>query len=203
MPRPWSKYSEGSSAHERVYGSENKTSEFAVEETEAFREQQRKKEEHVNKLKADENDPKLKEFLEVMGSRTKSKTWGNDDAAPTTDGNLPAEATITSLADSDDDLYEDLPAKKPKDDEDEIMEDIEEKENDMDSDSKPMAGGSAQTESGSTEVPKEPASIKEQIEDTGRLFVRNLSYSCTEEDLKALFSKYGTLSEVIGKKKEL
>jgi len=32
--------------------------------------------------------------------------------------------------------------------------------------------------------------------DTGRLFVRNLTYTCTEEDLTALFQKYGPLSEI-------
>ena len=32
--------------------------------------------------------------------------------------------------------------------------------------------------------------------DTGRLFVRNLTYSCTEDDLKQLFSKYGPLAEI-------
>ncbi|KAJ1972817.1 Multiple RNA-binding domain-containing protein 1 [Dimargaris xerosporica] len=34
------------------------------------------------------------------------------------------------------------------------------------------------------------------IMDTGRLFVRNLPYSCTEHDLQSLFEKYGPLSEV-------
>jgi multiple RNA-binding domain-containing protein 1 len=38
---------------------------------------------------------------------------------------------------------------------------------------------------------------EESIADSGRLFVRNLSYSCTDEDLERLFSKYGPLSEVL------
>ncbi|XP_057294290.1 probable RNA-binding protein 19 isoform X2 [Hydractinia symbiolongicarpus] len=36
----------------------------------------------------------------------------------------------------------------------------------------------------------------EDVSDTGRLFVRNLSYACTEDDLQHLFSKYGALVEV-------
>ena len=36
----------------------------------------------------------------------------------------------------------------------------------------------------------------ETILETGRLFIRNLSYSCTEDDLTALFSKFGLLTEV-------
>eukprot|EP01147_Barroeca_monosierra_P009320 gene9320-1587_t len=36
----------------------------------------------------------------------------------------------------------------------------------------------------------------EGMEVTGRLFVRNLAYLCTEDDLRKLFEQYGTLSEV-------
>ncbi|XP_067929070.1 probable RNA-binding protein 19 isoform X2 [Watersipora subatra] len=36
----------------------------------------------------------------------------------------------------------------------------------------------------------------EPIADSGRLFVRNLVYSCTEEDLEELFSPFGSLAEV-------
>ncbi|XP_056002350.1 probable RNA-binding protein 19 isoform X2 [Ostrea edulis] len=34
------------------------------------------------------------------------------------------------------------------------------------------------------------------IAETGRLFVRNLPYNCTQEDLEALFGKFGPLAEV-------
>lgn len=36
----------------------------------------------------------------------------------------------------------------------------------------------------------------EPIEESGRLFVRNLSYTCTQDDLENLFSKYGELTEI-------
>ncbi|KAK3600296.1 hypothetical protein CHS0354_027139 [Potamilus streckersoni] len=36
----------------------------------------------------------------------------------------------------------------------------------------------------------------EDIAESGRLFVRNLAYCCTEEDLSKLFEKYGPLTEV-------
>ena len=41
------------------------------------------------------------------------------------------------------------------------------------------------------EVPAE-----ESIGETGRLFVRNLPYICTEEDLRREFVKFGPLAEV-------
>lgn len=37
---------------------------------------------------------------------------------------------------------------------------------------------------------------QETLADTGRLFIRNLSYTITEEELEALFKKYGPLEEV-------
>ena len=36
----------------------------------------------------------------------------------------------------------------------------------------------------------------EDISESGKLFIRNLSYTCTENDLTALFEKYGPVSEV-------
>ncbi|RWS16155.1 putative RNA-binding protein 19-like protein [Dinothrombium tinctorium] len=40
----------------------------------------------------------------------------------------------------------------------------------------------------------EPA--EEDICESGRIFIRNLCYSCTEDDLEKLFSKYGPISEI-------
>lgn len=36
----------------------------------------------------------------------------------------------------------------------------------------------------------------EPVEESGRLFIRNLSYTCKQEDLEEVFSKYGQLTEV-------
>uniref|UniRef100_A0A672FET2 Probable RNA-binding protein 19 n=1 Tax=Salarias fasciatus TaxID=181472 RepID=A0A672FET2_SALFA len=38
---------------------------------------------------------------------------------------------------------------------------------------------------------------EEDVAESGRLFVRNLPYTCTEEEIKALFTKYGPLSELL------
>ena len=44
-------------------------------------------------------------------------------------------------------------------------------------------------------VPKEDATEVEDISESGRLFVRNLPYSCSDNDFENLFKTYGTLSE--------
>uniref|UniRef100_A0A669ED58 Probable RNA-binding protein 19 n=1 Tax=Oreochromis niloticus TaxID=8128 RepID=A0A669ED58_ORENI len=38
---------------------------------------------------------------------------------------------------------------------------------------------------------------EEDVSESGRLFIRNLPYTCTEEDIKELFSKHGPLSDVL------
>ncbi|CAN9513262.1 unnamed protein product [Ophioblennius macclurei] len=38
---------------------------------------------------------------------------------------------------------------------------------------------------------------EEDVAESGRLFVRNLPYTCTEEEIKELFTKHGPLSEVL------
>jgi multiple RNA-binding domain-containing protein 1 len=52
-------------------------------------------------------------------------------------------------------------------------------------------GGDANKAKAEQEVP--PAEL---IADTGRLFVRNLPYTCTPEELKALFEQFGPVAEV-------
>lgn len=44
--------------------------------------------------------------------------------------------------------------------------------------------------------PKPYHQISESVADTGRLYVRNLSYTCTSQDLEDLFSPFGQLTEV-------
>ncbi|KAI8645694.1 hypothetical protein BD408DRAFT_411386 [Parasitella parasitica] len=223
LPRAWSKYSEGSSAHDRMTGASKKKAEFAVEETDAFHEKQRKeREEFINKLNAEKTDSKLKEYLDVMTSRTKSKTWANDDSVAASEEKKNEDtSTKVDYKGSDDELYDDLP---PKNDTKKKNErEVEEKEDDLDVNmddngddidesmgvdakekkSRQTKPSEKESESVVEEESKDEApehtksdNPKELIEDTGRLFVRNLSYACTEQDLRDLFEKYGSLSEV-------
>ncbi|CAO3639840.1 unnamed protein product [Cunninghamella echinulata] len=233
IPRAWSKYTEGTSANIRLTGGNevksNKKNEFQVEETEAFKEQKEKLIKHINQLKADETDPKLREYLDVMTSRSKGKTWTNDDLATlksytesklhlngNNDDEKEKERKIAAnIHDSDDDLYDDLPfnndKKKKKEndedeDDDEIMDEKDSK-NDNELVDTPMDEDSnTNDKSEADDLPERAKLIAEQesketnpvdlIEDTGRLFLRNLPYSCTEQDLRDTFEKYGPLSEV-------
>jgi multiple RNA-binding domain-containing protein 1 len=214
LPRAWSKYSEGSSAHDRLTGgNKTKKAEFAVEETDAFHDKQRKdREEFINSLNAEKSDPKLKEYLDVMTTRSKSKTWANDDSANAEQQEKKNEETKVDYVGSDDELYDDLPPKKSNDttkDDEEEDEDVEMKDEEEDkSESKSKSKSSTRETATSAAVEEEEEkkeeevthikseNPKELIEDTGRLFIRNLSYACTEQDLRELFEKYGTLSEV-------
>ncbi|ORX57506.1 RNA-binding domain-containing protein [Hesseltinella vesiculosa] len=199
IPRPWSKYSEGSSANARITGSSTKTNEFKVEETAAFLEKKNGLLTHINKLKADEQDPKLREYLDVMTSRSKSKTWTNDDLATLTaytKGNLDAETaakvTATIAHNPEDDLYDDLPANDTADDvkEDEGEDLVDDADDAMDEDDLPERAKLIKAQEAQAEKPED------LIEDTGRLYIRNLPYSCTEQDLRDAFTSFGPLSEV-------
>lgn len=248
------------------------------------KEESEKKKQHLAKLYEDMENPKLKEYLDVMSSRTKGRTWANDDMAAGKDDNLPngkpngkptkkAAPKIATVAvanrktggtgqvltkthvtfdDSDDELYDSMPtAEKQEEKEDEEVNDedkaaisnmsdldylrsrmtlkeTEEEEDDVtmedkdenDDKSDEEAGDYVDDESDKEEMdveksepvseqpqsPSKPEAISlpiqpesspiDQISDTGRLFVRNLPYTCTEEDLKKIFAKFGPLSEV-------
>ena len=47
-------------------------------------------------------------------------------------------------------------------------------------------------------VAEEKDSTKESILRTARLFVRNLTFTCTEEELRHLFQPFGAVSQVRG-----
>ncbi|KAI7832433.1 hypothetical protein BC939DRAFT_482796 [Gamsiella multidivaricata] len=199
LPRAWSQHTIGTSAHARKVGVEKQRKEAAEAAMKLKNEREanmelRKKQEHLSKLYQAENDPKLKEYLEIMQPRAVTKTWANDDAVE-----LNTEKTKITFEDSDDELYDNLPISKADEkgsgDEDEEMTMSEVPQKDDLVDNSEIA----------QEPPNRPLIIsaeeeeenaKNLIADTGRLFVRNLPYTCTEEELRKLFEKFGPLSEV-------
>ncbi|KAF9349882.1 hypothetical protein BGX26_011887 [Mortierella sp. AD094] len=274
LPRAWSQHTIGTSAHARKMGVEKQRKEAAeaalrLKNAKDADTELKKKQDHLAKLYQAENDPKLKEYLEVMQPRVTTKTWANDDAVelntekvghdrvnnrtkakaqvvaiknrkPGGEGLMVTQTKIT-FEDSDDELYDNLPSSKPENEtnaeddditmseapvEDNLVNNSEVSDLDWlksrmvkksDGDSTEEAKAEDQIEKDiekknpeisskvAQEPPNRPAIIsaeeeeeiaKNLIADTGRLFVRNLPYTCTEEELRKLFEKFGPLSEV-------
>ncbi|EKX44674.1 hypothetical protein GUITHDRAFT_109452 [Guillardia theta CCMP2712] len=74
LSRPWSKYSEGSSAHDRVT---KKHSSADVSENPTKPEKKLSKEAQL--LQKAKTDPEMKAFVESFKPRSKTKIWENDD----------------------------------------------------------------------------------------------------------------------------
>ncbi|KAI0236715.1 Multiple RNA-binding domain-containing protein 1 [Massospora cicadina] len=231
LPRPWSKYTLEKRKKEEALKArleKEKADRMAAAKVETLSAAK-----HLALLKQAAEDPKLKEFLEVMQPRSKAKTWANEDTAmlgkgePLKDkvkaqvtcvpnkkaGGQGQMLTKTHLIFGDeDDLYEALPSNhevvedvpdvpEPQKDEAVVFnpevsdfdylktrmkKDLDEAEPTKAEEPKPVAAAAEETE-------LKPES---QIMDNGRLFIRNLPYSCTEADLRKTFEKVGPLSEI-------
>lgn len=155
---------------------------------------------HVNALNADKQDPALREFLNVMKSKTQTKTWTNDDvvASSATEDSASVIPTLpNAIADPDDDLYDDLPGKNidPTGNitSDALNDDQTSPEIPGEISSVPIVDNIETEEPVITNANESP---EQRIAETGRLFVRNLPFTCAEDDLKTHFEKYGPVSEV-------
>ena len=96
-----------------------------------------------------------------------------------------------SNEDKNENKMQDDQEEKEKDDQEDLNQNQAEKD-----DSSSSSSSEDDEESPNKPKEKESIPIAEQIEDTGRLFIRNLPYSIAEKDIEKLFSKYGELSEV-------
>ncbi|KAJ2823753.1 Multiple RNA-binding domain-containing protein 1 [Coemansia sp. 'formosensis'] len=227
LPRAWSVYTKGTTLYNQVHGVVEKRAETPVKKS-----QKAIRTLYEELLADNQDDPRFKEFLQVMAPRANNKTWTNDDysewhskeqdvvnsAVAARREQLEGEAVATSAnstrvgsrkkatgaadaepAEGQDSgsgmsdmewLRKHMSTKADLDDDDEEEE------------PKPTAAAAddapAQDEAagGSTDLAVAVASIVSQIQDTGRLFIRNLPYLATEEDLRAAFEKFGPLSEV-------
>jgi multiple RNA-binding domain-containing protein 1 len=213
-----------------------------------------------------EQDPKLKEFLDVMQPPSKMKGWANDDTpidASAPFAAEPAEVVVASEAESDDEYQvlekksktavptpaiasKSVPATTPK-----VAEQTEEpKEQTVgavpdtegpapeqglvsdadwlrsrtdrvldlveDDEAPPRdvpivdAEESSKVEDDAQDAVEQPcpnthepdteatsiSAEEDKIRETGRLFLRNLHFDVTEDDLRTHFSKYGAIDEV-------
>ncbi|KAK9149967.1 hypothetical protein Syun_008276 [Stephania yunnanensis] len=211
IPRSWSRYSQ---QKQEALKEESKTTSvqslgFGNSKGDAKR----------SKKSTENDDPKLQEFLQVMQSRTKSKLWANDASGnhlveqngkankgdkkkrnqKQTELDESAEGDNESKEWSDSDSDTDGSSSENLDDHEEdgkenddlnASEFLEEK--DEEGSAGEYEGDYIESENPSMGTKNEEA----QILETGRLFVRNLLYSATEDDLAELFNKYGDVSQV-------
>ncbi|CAG8654596.1 25827_t:CDS:10 [Gigaspora margarita] len=216
LPRPWSAHSVGSSKYHKNNFQKSEANSIEI------------KKKRVKNDDDNINDEKLKEFLEVMKPRSKSKTWANDDLTF-----LESQSNLKNIItnDSDDELYQDLPNKNnlivendsnesndlTKNKNDKLFNDELTSKNEFnkyDEDNKVSTNTSSENDDSENELDQmksmtshnetdvnksgKPTEVppEESIGETGRLFVRNLPYICSEEDLRQIFNKFGPLAEV-------
>ncbi|KAI8992839.1 RNA-binding domain-containing protein [Trametes punicea] len=163
------------------------------------------------------SDGLVDEFLQVMQPRTKKgPSWKDDDAMPapvaSSSSATVAESTkkrkkskdnevVTSVGDDDggQEEQQDKPAealsdldwlkKHTKATLDEEVEKVYEQ-----SDDEPMPDSWSAAEEEYESIPPDPT--KATILQTSRLFVRNLIFMCTEDELRELFQKHGEVLQV-------
>lgn len=88
LARPWSRYSEGSSAHQRITKKDENKAEVASRPgkgaakpgTAASAKEKKIASKDHELLERAKTDPKMKAFIDAFKPRTKTKVWENDDA---------------------------------------------------------------------------------------------------------------------------
>ncbi|KAJ2751632.1 Multiple RNA-binding domain-containing protein 1 [Coemansia pectinata] len=235
LPRAWSVYTKGTTLYNQVHGVRQET--HGLVEEKKGKSQKAIRTLYEELLADNQDDPRFKEFLQVMAPRANNKTWTNDDysewhtteqaavnsavaarreqleskATPAMSAKSASKKTAASAVDAEPTDGQDSGSglsdmewlrkhMSSKVDIDDIDGDNDAGMNDEEptrTGGEDAAGQDGSEAAGSTtDLAVEVASIVSQIQDTGRLFIRNLPYLATEEDLRAAFEKFGPLSEV-------
>lgn len=225
IARPWSKYSEGSFRAQKKSESATKKKEIKNRDESASGVVQERDRSTSNKgdgVSAGK-DAEKEEFMAVIKKRSDARFWDNDDALPEQDqdqstsgddegekGKASSEGGSSSkTGDSDDEPKSEENAELKLSDMDWLrskvtdkktvaLQDDRDPENSRGKDERQRALGDGAGAEGS---PSDDRSVQGENRDeegipAGRLFVRNLPYSTTEDDLRELFEEFGMLSEV-------
>ena len=187
LPRAWSKYSRGSSKHRDAHPEQYLAEGGEEEEAEdggagGARGTKRK---GAVEVMSDQKRKKLADFFEVMRGRDKSRVWENDAVGASASS---VQGTATAAASSSAGAAAAAAPVAPQGASDlsYLRSKVVLKTDDTE--------GSASAAAGSLAAAAAPA-VAERLE-SGRLFVRNLAFTCTEADLDQCFRKFGALSEV-------
>mmetsp|Transcript_3809 Transcript_3809/g.4468 ORF Transcript_3809/g.4468 Transcript_3809/m.4468 type:complete len:747 (+) Transcript_3809:208-2448(+) len=124
--------------------------------------------------KATKKDKKLQEFLLLMQPRSKSQFWANDDTVPMDTDKAAAEKGNDNI-DADNKLIKD--------------------NNQVANEKYVNENGKSDT----TKIDRQTSENKlediEEVAESGRLFIRNLSYNTTEDEIRSHFEKFGPTAE--------
>ncbi|KAI3630878.1 hypothetical protein MIR68_012313 [Amoeboaphelidium protococcarum] len=200
LPRAWSKYSQGSSEYEKIHGKQQQGDALIINDANqntAANDDQLGQDGNGEPQNIDDMinaDPKLREFLQVMKPRSQKKIWENDDIEVLQNGSVMAPVDKSKIGGvgavqgplvkggDDEDDYEDLPQQTSKDKVDSNDE---------------VDGERPKDDANTQRSQNEETTKAANIADSGRLFVRNLCYTCTESDLTGHFARFGPISEVV------
>ncbi|KAK8795638.1 hypothetical protein WA158_000295 [Blastocystis sp. Blastoise] len=206
--RPWSRHSKGSSAYERIHGKETPKEKEIDTKEEASEEKTEEQQKNEAKSK------QLEEFLNILKSRNTRKMWKNEEGEMKEEdvSLLPKDSSAVynsdddsdSDSDSDSDEYQDIEEiqKKKEEEKDkegnsnsdsdigsEEEEEGEEEEDNSDNDSK------EKKENKKNNI-EEEEDVENLIEE-GRLFIQNLPYTCTEDELRTFMETFGPIADVL------
>jgi multiple RNA-binding domain-containing protein 1 len=169
IQRPWSQHSKGSSRHAEKHP-EMYTKEQNIEDDEDD-EQEESSSTQKDDGKSAERKLKLQEFLRLSkasSSKQDSQSWA-DNPDLVHENLVDASETTAKYEDDEDDLA----FLKSK-----TTDNFSDDDNDDD------------------DAKTKKKQVQDTLADTGRLFLRNLSYQCEEDAIREAFSKYGKLTEV-------
>ena len=154
------------------------------------------------RTKASEKGASFEEFLSVMAPRTKRKTWQQNEDLDTAHAAAPSVGATTGGAAADETLS-DLEYMRRRmrhrvaggDEPPKVFEqsDSEASEAEEEADEAPAA------ERRRAQLEEEQRRDEENVDtimESGRLFVRNLPYSATEDELESFFTTYGPVEQV-------
>ncbi|KAJ1732184.1 Multiple RNA-binding domain-containing protein 1, partial [Coemansia biformis] len=261
LPRAWSVYTEGTSLYNITHAIKKVKDEGSDKPPQQRKTQKAIRTLYNELLQGKQDDPRFKEFLQVMAPRATNRTWTNDDYANWQTDELAAingavaarreqiESAAADTTPSDADAKKEVPedagsevpagSKVPADaeppaaaqtstsaalsdmewlrmhmsakiddgnDDDDAAGMVDAADGPVESGPSSGNGGDKGTSAEPSKADQRPdpaaaaaaavASAIAQIEETGRLFVRNLPYMATEDDLRAAFDKFGPLTEV-------
>ncbi|KAL3679101.1 hypothetical protein R1sor_022057 [Riccia sorocarpa] len=167
---------------------------------------------------SDEDDQMLDDavVVETVSQKTKDDQDADDKEIvvdeKVTDTDYLRSKVKTNWSDSEDEQDEEEAEKEDTQEDDEEQEDSEEEDEDeeeeeeeesKEGEEKPPVIISGENvdevegrQDGAEVTEQVDAEEQESVAETGRLFVRNLPYTASQEDLMELFSKFGQLSEV-------